>query len=45
MSDNVTTTREDVNVTVTNPMKEVDKEQYQHNGNGTAILTHKNIEF
>ena len=36
---------DDVNITVTNPMKDIDREQYQHNGNGTAILTHKNIEF
>ena len=28
-----------------NKMKQTDKEQYQHNGNGTAIFTHYDYEY
>jgi len=31
---------EDHNVTKINFMKDIEREQYQHNGNGTAIFTH-----
>ena len=36
---------EDHNVTKINHMKDIENEKYQHNGNGTAILTHSNLDY
>ena len=33
------------NVIKINYIKDIEREQYQHNGNGTAIFTHRNLDY